>query len=65
VSAEIGVALIPASLQNLGRTGVVYKALEETGPGTEIGLAWRRDDPLETLQVFLDVSASYRGAPDP
>jgi len=56
VSAEIGVALIPASLQHLGRTGVTYKALVEASPLTEIGLAWRRDDPLATLKVFLDVA---------
>lgn len=60
VSAEIGVALIPASLQHLGRTGVVYKTLAEPSPLTEIGLAWRRDDPLATLQVFLDVASPHR-----
>lgn len=60
VSAEIGVALIPASLQHLGRTGVVYKTLEERSPLTEIGLAWRRDDPLATLKVFLDVAGAHR-----
>lgn len=61
VSAEMGVALIPASLQHLGRTGVVYKALVEPSPLTEIGLAWRRDDPLSTLQVFLEVVRSHPG----
>lgn len=56
VSAEIGVALIPASLRHLGRTGVVYKAPVEPSPFTEIGLAWRRDDALATLQVFLEIA---------
>jgi len=56
VSAEMGVALIPASLRHLGRTGVIYKALLEASPLTEIGLAWRRDDPLATLKVFLAVA---------
>lgn len=53
VSAEVGVALIPASLENLGRKGVVYKALKETSPLTELGLVWRRSDPLATLRLFL------------
>lgn len=57
VSAEMGVALIPASLRHLRRTGVVYKALEEPSPLTEIGLAWRRDDTLATLEVFLRCAA--------
>jgi len=55
VSADIGVALIPASLRHLGRTGVVYKSLVERSPDTEIGVAWRRDDPLATLQLLLDI----------
>jgi len=47
--------LIPASLRHLGRTGVVYKSLVERSPDTEIGVAWRRDDPLATLQLLLDI----------
>ena len=56
VSAEIGVALIPQSLEHLGRTGVVYKALQEPSPVIEIGLSWRRDDSLPTLAAFLDAA---------
>lgn len=61
VSAEIGVALIPQSLEHLGRTGVVYKHLHESSPMIEIGLAWRRDDSLRTLAAFLD--AAFVAAP--
>ncbi len=53
VSAEMGVALIPASLVHLGRTGVTCKPLREAAPQTEIGIAWRRDDSLATLHLFL------------
>lgn len=56
VSAEMGVALIPSSLQNLQRTGVTYKPLKEPGPMTEIHLAWREGDQLPTLQLFLDLA---------
>ncbi|HYN27532.1 MAG TPA: LysR substrate-binding domain-containing protein [Burkholderiales bacterium] len=56
VSAELGVALIPASLTNLRRTGVTYKALREASPLTEIHLAWRRGDELPTLRVFVDLA---------
>jgi DNA-binding transcriptional LysR family regulator len=56
VSAGIGVSIIPASLRHLQRTGVAYRPLQERSPLTEIGLAWRRDDALATLQVFLDVA---------
>jgi len=56
VSAELGVALIPASLTNLKRTGVVYKSLRQQSPLTEIHLAWRRGDDLPALRVFVDLA---------
>ncbi|HZP93575.1 MAG TPA: LysR substrate-binding domain-containing protein [Burkholderiales bacterium] len=56
VSAELGVAIIPQSLQNLQRTGVVYRQLKEASPLTEIRLAWRRDDALPVLRLFLDLA---------
>jgi len=67
VSAEMGVALIPRSLQNLRRTGVVYKPLKEKSPMSEIRLAWRRNDDLPALQRFLqlarDIAATDANAP--
>ena len=56
VSAEIGVALIPRSLQHMQRTGVVYKPLKDKSPVTEIRLAWRTGDALPTLQLFLQLA---------
>ncbi len=62
VSADMGVALIPASLVHLGRTGVTYKRLRETSPLTEIGIAWRQEDSLATLQLFL--ATAHRLVPE-
>ena len=62
VSAELGVALIPASLTNLQRTGVTYKHLKGGTPLTEIHLAWRRGDDLPVLRVFLDVATQTASA---
>lgn len=56
VSAEMGVALIPESLQNLQRTGVVYKRLKEQSPLTEIRLAWRASDDLPALKLFIQLA---------
>ena len=56
VSAELGVALIPASLTNLQRTGVTYKQLQTDSPLTEIHLAWRLGDDLPALRVFIEVA---------
>lgn len=61
VSADIGVALIPESLRNLRRTGVVYKSLKEKSPMTEIQITWRRDDPLPVLRSFIELARKTAG----
>lgn len=54
---ELGVALIPASLTNLQRTGVTNKSLQGGSPLTEVHLVWRRGDDLPALRVFVDVAS--------
>src|SRR5260221_6129473 len=55
VAAGIGIAVIPASLQNLGRVGVHYRALRESTPKAELLMAWRAEQPSTVLQSFLRV----------
>src|SRR5688572_1901033 len=42
VSSGLGVALVPASLANLGRRGVRYRELKDSHPRLDLWLAWRR-----------------------
>jgi DNA-binding transcriptional LysR family regulator len=56
VAAEIGVAIVPRSVQNLQRPGVVYKALNGPAPDTTISLVYRKDDPSPVVQQFLKVA---------
>lgn len=58
VSAGLGLALVPASLRRMARSGVRYVDLEGSSPILETGLAWRRDDEAPVLARFLDVAAS-------
>jgi DNA-binding transcriptional LysR family regulator len=58
VSTGMGMALVPASLRHLARSGVRYLDLDEGAPILETGLAWRKGDippPLAALirQVSL------------
>ncbi|MEN9060585.1 MULTISPECIES: LysR family transcriptional regulator [Ponticoccus] len=53
VSAGMGLALVPRSLKNLARAGVVYRDLDGTAPVLETGIAWRRADETPTLRNFL------------
>ena len=55
VAGGIGVALVPASLRNLPRSGVAYKTIRGLSPTVEIGAIWRRDDRNPVVRSFLSV----------
>lgn len=56
VAAEMGIAIVPASLQNLQRTGVVYRPVQEQTPKAAIALVWRHQDASPTVQHFLAIA---------
>jgi DNA-binding transcriptional LysR family regulator len=56
VSAGMGIALVPASLRNLSRTGVSYKDLGRTAPVLETGIMWRSGDATPTIGRFLGIA---------
>ncbi len=53
VSAGMGIALVPQSVSNLNRPGVVYREIAQNSPQIETGLAWRNDNPSPVLQAFI------------
>jgi DNA-binding transcriptional LysR family regulator len=55
VAAEMGVAIVPASLQNLQRTGVIYKNIAESTPKVAIAMIWRSHETSPTVQKFLEI----------
>ena len=53
VSSGLGAAIVPASVANLGRRGVVYREIADPHPRLDIWLAWPRG-PLSALaQEFV------------
>jgi DNA-binding transcriptional LysR family regulator len=42
VSSGLGVSVVPGSIANLGRRGVIYRELADLHPRLELWLAWRR-----------------------
>jgi DNA-binding transcriptional LysR family regulator len=56
VAGGTGVALVPSSLQNLRRRGVVYKQVHGLSLTVELGMVWRRDAPSAVLDSFLQVA---------
>lgn len=62
VAGGIGVALVPASAQNLSRKGVIYKPVDGLSPTVELAVVWRRDDSRVVLNSFLQVAREgFRG----
>ncbi len=55
VAAGLGFTLLPASVRNLQRPDVVYRALQPPTPKIALAAAWRADDTSPVLQAFLDV----------
>ena len=53
VSAGLGVALVPASLRDLRRRGVVYRRLREDSPRLTVLLAWRAANRSACLAQFV------------
>jgi DNA-binding transcriptional LysR family regulator len=45
VSSGMGVAVVPASVANLGRRGVAYRDIADPHPSLDVWLAWRRGGP--------------------
>ena len=56
VSAGMGIALVPASLRNLARTGVSYIDLGGTAPVLETGITWRSRDTTPTIDRFVSIA---------
>jgi DNA-binding transcriptional LysR family regulator len=56
VSSGLGVAIVPESLLNLRRSGVVYRAVRDPHPKVELRLAWRRDAQSGTAKRFIELA---------
>ncbi|AHY46343.1 Transcriptional regulator [Rubrobacter radiotolerans] len=55
VAGGVGVALVPATIRNLTRTGVVYRSIKGFSPTVEMGVVWRREERSAVVRSFLGV----------
>jgi DNA-binding transcriptional LysR family regulator len=56
VSAAIGIALVPASMRRLARTGVRYVEIAGQPPILETGLAWHKENDAPGLLSLIDTA---------
>jgi len=55
VSAGLGIAIVPRSMQTLHREHVVYRPLQGPSVMTEMAVAYEKDNPSMALKSFLGV----------
>ncbi len=64
VAGGVGVTLLRANVQNLQRTGVVYRPILGENLTRQIALVWRRDDSSVILHEFLKITQDVTQFPD-
>lgn len=62
VHAEFGVALLPASLEQLAPTGVVFRPLSPALPEVPLYAIYRADDESPVLALFLEILRELVGS---
>ncbi len=60
VSSGLGVAVVPASVANLGRRGVAYRPLADRHPRLELWLAWPRLAQSAAAREFVALARRLR-----
>ena len=63
VAAEVGVALVPASIARSLREGVAYLELEDTSVRATLAACWRLDSENPVVGTFLDLLPSVQVDP--
>jgi DNA-binding transcriptional LysR family regulator len=56
VAAGLGIAIVPASMQNFHRSGVIYRPLQEQILKTGLYLTWRQHDSSPVIRAFLSLA---------
>jgi DNA-binding transcriptional LysR family regulator len=55
VAGGMGISILPANVENLQRSGVVYRAIQGKSPELEIGAIWHQNNQSMILKNFLTV----------
>ena len=56
VAGEVGISILPSSVQNLQRQGVVYRPIQEKTPVNQLIAVWRHADASKILEQFLSIA---------
>ncbi|MDM9383641.1 LysR substrate-binding domain-containing protein [Chlorogloeopsis sp. ULAP01] len=59
VAAGLGVALLPASVTHLQKSGVVYRRLQPPTAELELAIAWQREKSSPMLPAFIEIVKEF------
>jgi DNA-binding transcriptional LysR family regulator len=59
VAGRIGISILPASVQNLKRKGVIYKKIKEQVVTNQLAAVWCRDNSSPILKNFIKAIEQY------
>lgn len=62
VAANLGVSIVPASMQQVHAAGVVYRPIRGDGPKASMNLAYRKDDPSMSVQNLVRLARRLKRA---
>jgi DNA-binding transcriptional LysR family regulator len=60
VSAGLGLAIVPESMQGLRRAGVTYRSFREEGPAMETVVAYKKDRISPLVENFVNLARRLR-----
>lgn len=63
VGGGLGVSLVPASLQSIHISDVVYRPVSDRTPKVSVSLAWHKDFETPMMQRYLDLIESCYSSP--
>jgi DNA-binding transcriptional LysR family regulator len=58
VAAELGVAIVPASMMQMRVTGIAYRRIAGQSPTIQLALAYRRGETSPVVRNFIAQATS-------
>jgi len=65
IAANLGVSLIPSSMQHIRANGVEYRPIRGETPHVSLTLVWRRLERSQAIQNFVSMVRAYKREPQP
>jgi DNA-binding transcriptional LysR family regulator len=56
VAGEIGISILPSSVQTLRREGVIYRPIQEQVRANPLTMVWRQGHSSPILQQFINIA---------